>query len=103
MFRLQLPSATIRQAVVLRALPAFGVLPGRFDPPASFQTVKRWVQRPGFNLKKVIRGALDVLGDRVPVRWPEEQRAEDQQVECALEKPESGSEAWHSVDILPNS
>ena len=48
--------------------------------------MERRVQRPCFDLEEIVRRSLDVLGDGVPVRGSEEQRAKNQDVERALKQ-----------------
>ena len=75
--------------------------PGGIYPAPSLQTVKRRIQRSGFDLEQVFRRALNVLGDRVAVSGTRKQSAEDEQVERALQELNSGSfVTTHCVDVL---
>ena len=61
--------------------------------------MERRIERSGFDLEELFRCPLDVLGDRVPVRGPEEERSEDQQVERALQQLDARRTAsTHCVD-----
>src|SRR5207249_8319320 len=51
--------------------------------------MKRRVKRPVLNLEHVIRGALDVLGDLVPVGRAKHQRPQDQHVQRPLHELDS--------------
>jgi hypothetical protein len=44
------------------------------------------VQGSGFDLEQVFRGPLNVFRDGVPVRRARQQRAEDDEIERALEQ-----------------
>src|SRR6266571_6605220 len=65
-------------------LPVFWHLPLRRDPAFSLQAMKRRVKRPMLNLQHVVRGALDVLGDFVPVSGTQHQSPHDQHVQRPL-------------------
>ena len=68
------------------------------DPAALDQPVQRRIERPLLDLQHVVRIALDGLGDGVAVRRPEQQRAQDQQVERALQQFDAVASSL--VDIL---
>ena len=63
--------------------------------------MERRVQGPGLDLQQVFRGPLDVFGDGVAVGGSGQQRAEDEEVERALQQFYTG---WrlgaHCVVIL---
>jgi len=79
--------------------PAFGgqtvelgpaiVLRGAFferNPLALDQPVQRWIKRTLFDLQDVVGIEFDGLGDGVAVRRPQQQRAENQQVQGSLQQ-----------------
>ena len=76
-----------------------------------FVKLRWWTQRSDkeaelreelqFHLEQVFRGALNVLGDRLAVGGSGKQGAEDEQVERALQEPDTGRGiTTHCVDIL---
>jgi hypothetical protein len=76
-------------------------LPRCFDPAPRFQAVERRIQRARFNLEKIFRSSLDVLGNGVPMRRPNEKRAKNQKIKSALEEfHASDGSPVHSVDSL---
>ena len=48
--------------------------------------MERRIERTGFDLEQILRRPLNVLGDGVAVRGAEEQGAEDQEIEGALQE-----------------
>jgi len=59
------------------------------------------IQRTGLDLEYLFRGPLNVLGDSVAVRGSRKQRAEDEEVERALQQLYTGWRlAMHCVGIL---
>jgi hypothetical protein len=50
------------------------------------------IQRTGLDLEPLFRGPLNVFGDSVAVRGSRKQRAEDEEVERALQQLYAG---WH--------
>src|SRR5215469_8270598 len=48
--------------------------------------MQRRIERSVLDLQNLVSGALDVLGDGVAMRGTEQQRAQDQHVECSLQK-----------------
>jgi len=101
MFGLQLLPAFSRQAVIFRSFSSLRQFPSGRDPAASLQPVQRRIQRSGFDLEQVVGSSLDVLGDGVPMRSSQKQRAQDQEVESPLQEiyARSRSDA-QSVDSL---
>src|SRR5215831_8309260 len=79
-----------RQAIEPRPLAFLGQVPRRSDPALRLQTMKRRIQRPRLDLEEVFRGALYMLGNRMPVREPDKQGTEDEQVERALQQLNAG-------------
>src|SRR3989442_2863485 len=70
-------------------------------PTLCLETMERRIQRSCLDLKQVFGGALNVLGDRLAVSGPGKQRAEDEQVERALQQLNTGRcIVAHCVDTL---
>src|SRR5262249_26974792 len=59
------------------------------NPATLDQTVKRWIEGSLLDQEYVIRAALDRLCDRMTVRRSPQQRAQNEEIECALEKLDS--------------
>ena len=97
----QLLAPERREPIVPGALALVGELPGRRDPALRLQPVQRRIERAGLDLQQVFRGPLNVLGDGVAVGRSGEQRAQDQEVERALQELHAGRRlAAHCVGIL---
>lgn len=63
--------------------------------------METWIQRTGLDLEHLFRGPLNVFGDSVAVRGSRKQRAEDEEVERALQQLYTGWRlAMHCVGIL---
>ena len=63
--------------------------------------MERRIQRAGLDLQQVFRGPLNVFGDGVAVSGTGQQRAEDEEVERALQQLYTGSRLpAHCVVIL---
>jgi hypothetical protein len=87
-----------RQPVVLAlALSLSEHFPFRRDPALALETVERRIQRSMLQAEDVVGRALDVLGDLVPVRRTEQQCAEDQHIQRALQQSRC-----FMVDSLPS-
>ena len=75
------------QAVVFElAVAVLGRRPLRGQPTLLLQPVQRRIERSVFDLKHIVTGALDVLGNLVSVSWAELQGAKDQHVQSALQQ-----------------
>jgi hypothetical protein len=88
-FNGELPPALGGQPVKFGAAIIFGnaVLGG--DPPSLDEAMKSRVERALLDLQNIGRIEFDCFGNRVSVRRPEEQRAENEQVESALQEFEA--------------
>src|SRR6266404_8748316 len=75
-----------REAIVAGALPFVGQVPRSRDPSFRLQPVERRVERAGLYLQQVLGSPLDMFGDSVTMIRSCEQRAEDQQIERALQE-----------------
>ena len=82
-----------REAIEPGPLAFVGQFPGGGDPAFGLQSMERRIQRPGLDLEQVFRGPLNVFGDRVAVGGSGKQRAEDEEVERALQQLNTGSAA----------
>lgn len=58
---------------------------GGHDPAAAFQAMQSEIQRVVPDPQRVLRPALDGMGNSMSMRWSKDQRLEDQQVESTLE------------------
>src|SRR5581483_11786525 len=81
---LKLAASFGRQPVKLRPPVVLRNAILRGDPSPFDQTVQGRVERALFHLQYLIAVPLDCLDDRVAVNGPEEQRAQNQQIERAL-------------------
>src|SRR3977135_2452776 len=79
-------TAGSREAVVLGAAIVLGVAPFRLQPPFVVQAVERGKQRAGLHLERAARDLLDAAGDPEPCMLAERERAENQQVQGALQE-----------------
>src|SRR5215471_16722919 len=79
----QLPLTQWRQPVIFEFTFSVAAFPFRIQPTLPFQSVQRGIERAMFDLKHVIRAALDVLCDLMTVSWSRLKRPQDQHVECA--------------------
>src|SRR5437588_6681345 len=75
-----------REAIVAGALPFVGQVPRSRDPSFRLQPVERRVERAGLYLQQVLGSPLDMFGNSVTMTRSCEQRAEDQQIERALQE-----------------
>src|SRR6185503_3296839 len=74
------------QPVVLRAAAGFGEVPLGGDPLALFHAVQGRVERAFLDLQHLVAGALDVLGDAIPVEgFAVEQGLQYQKIQAALQ------------------
>ena len=74
------------EPVVLRALLVLGDLPLRVDQAPTLEAVESRIERAVIHVQHVERGGADGDADAVAVLHFPLQRAEDQQVEGALEQ-----------------
>jgi hypothetical protein len=88
------------ELVELGALAFVGEGPFGGDPALGFEAVEGGVEGAGFDLEDVLGGLFDVLGDGVSVGGAEEEGAEDEEVERALEEVEARGHGY--VDNLLN-
>src|SRR5439155_22902824 len=106
-FRAELLLSSRSEAILLQfALQVLtSGLPSGGNPAFALQTVERRIERSVLDLQQVFCGALDMLRDLVGVGGPEEQGAQDQHVQRALQELDTvGGIRWHSsVDILPGT
>ena len=85
----ELLSAETRDAVVAGAFPFVGSLPGRGHPAIGFESIKRRVERTGFNLQQVFRRPPNVFGNGMTVARTRLQGAQDEKIERASQELES--------------
>ena len=71
-------------------------LPSGSDAAVFLQTRERWIERAVFDEQDVLRRALDVPGDSVPVTRAEEQGSENQQIEGPWQKSGASRISGHS-------
>jgi hypothetical protein len=81
-----LPPALGRQPVELRLAIVLGDAPFDRNPSPLDQSMQRWVQRALFDLQYIVRVEFNRLGDGVAVPRAQQQRAQNQQVQRALEQ-----------------
>src|SRR5271170_2243746 len=80
-------SALIRKAVILEfSIAIRSHLPFGSDPSPSLQPVQRGVERAVLHLQKVVRSALNMLADLVPMSRTVKKSSQDQHVKGALKK-----------------
>src|SRR5882672_1416220 len=82
----QLPPSLDRQPVEL--CPPIVLRSALFDgnPPSLDQPVQRRIQRPLLDLQHIIRIELNSLGNGMPMRRPQSQRPQNQQVQVPLQQ-----------------
>src|SRR5579863_918450 len=79
--------ALVSEPVILEFAVAIGShLPLGTHPPSSLQPMQSRIERSMLHLQEVIGGALDMLANLVPMRWPVEEGAQDQHVQRSLQK-----------------
>src|SRR5580704_706840 len=83
---LQLLSPERSQPVISRFAIIFRCAPERRDPLAILQAVQRRIKRAMLDLQHFVRAVLDYMGNRVPVRRPQHERLENQQVQRSLQQ-----------------
>jgi hypothetical protein len=76
----------MRELVIPGALAFVGQLPRGCYPSLRFKPMETGIQRTGLDLEHLFRGPLNVFGDSVAVRGSRKQRAEDEEVERALQQ-----------------
>src|SRR5262245_56198833 len=74
---LQLFMPASGQLIIFRSPIVLGSVPTGLNPPASFQTVKSWIQRSLLDLQRIARQLLNAFGDRPSVLRPEGYGFED--------------------------
>src|SRR5580698_393767 len=84
-FEVELRAALRREGVKLCAAIVFGSSVGGGDPFALDEAMERGIERALLDLEHFVGAEFDGLGDGVAVRGAEQERAEDEQVERALE------------------
>lgn len=60
--------------------------PFRGDPTPLFHPLQRWIESPVFDEQFLLGRLLDSAGNPLSVLGSKNERAEDQQIECALEQ-----------------
>src|SRR4029079_13828099 len=85
----ELPSPERRDAVVASTFAFLRQRPRSGDPALCFEEIPRRLERSGFKLQEIFRGALNVSGDRGAVARSGKQRAQDQQIERAAKQLEA--------------
>jgi hypothetical protein len=69
----------------------FSEVPTSKSTPTTLdQAVESRIKRPLLNLEHVVRPTLDGFGDRMTVSRPKTERAENQQIERALQELKAG-------------
>lgn len=81
-----LPAGRRKPVILELAVSVLRCFPFRDDPPFPLETVKCRLQRSMLDLKEVFRGALNVLGDLVPMSRAKQQGAQDEHVQSALKE-----------------
>jgi hypothetical protein len=66
------------------AIAIAGLFPSRRDPTPPLQSMQSRIEGTMLHLQQIIRGALDVAGDLVPVRGPQQERPQNDHVQRAL-------------------
>lgn len=79
--------AGLGETVILEfTIAIFCGLPLRADPTLALHAMQSRIERTVFHLKDAFGGALDVFGDLMAMSRSEEQGAQNEHVECALQE-----------------
>ena len=76
----------MRELVIPGALTFVGQLPRGCDPSLRLQAMETRIQRTGLDLEHLFGRPLNVFGDSVAMSGSCKQRAEDEEVERALQQ-----------------
>ena len=88
-FRLELSASGARQLVVLRVAVVVRRRPLRLDPPATFQTVERRIQRPLLHVDDASRDLLEPFRNGPTMLRFQGQDFQNEQVERSLRQTNS--------------
>jgi hypothetical protein len=100
----ELFAASRRQAVIPRLAVVLRSPPEGRDPTSVFEPVQRRVKRAVLDLQNFFRAVLDDVGNCVAVRRAQNQRLQNEQVQCALQHfafKRMSFSGWHLLPIIP--